>query len=238
MDYLVRDAHHTGAAYGVIDLDRLINTMQLHKGALVITERGLRAAEALLVARFLMTPSVYLHHTSRIADAMFLKALEFAMRDGLLRREELSRMDDSDVQNLLRSATGYPREIGKRFDERRLFKKAYAKDWNELNHAARSKLIALREDSGRWKKLEEELAQECDLEYGYLLLDVPQAPTSTETDAQVLKDGKLLKIEMLSPLIGILREAQKSQWNFAVYVPKEHVAKAADVCRNFEAYLD
>lgn len=238
MDYLVRDAHHTGAAYGVLDLDRLINTMQLCKGELVIEERGLRAAEALLVARFLMTPSVYLHHASRIADAMFMKAVEFAMREGLLARQDLSRMDDFDVQNLFRSASGYVREIGKRFDERRLFKKAYSADWSELRSAARKKLLALREEASRWKKLEEELSRDCGLAYGQVLIDVPQGASSAEMDAHVLKDGKLLKIEKASPLIAILREAQKSQWNFAVYAPKEHLAKVEKLCRNFEEYLD
>ncbi|MFQ5974939.1 MAG: HD domain-containing protein, partial [Candidatus Hydrothermarchaeales archaeon] len=52
MDFLIRDAHYTGAAYGVIDLDRIINTATIFENSLVIQERGLRAVEALLMADF------------------------------------------------------------------------------------------------------------------------------------------------------------------------------------------
>ncbi len=74
MDYLLRDSHYTGVAYGVIDLERLIHTMKLHKDQLVLTD--LPAAEFLLRARSLMYQTVYEHHTARIAEAMFSKAIE------------------------------------------------------------------------------------------------------------------------------------------------------------------
>ncbi|MBI5253592.1 MAG: HD domain-containing protein [Euryarchaeota archaeon] len=228
MDFLVRDAHHTGVGYGIIDLDRLINTMQIFKGELVVEEGGLKAVEALLVARFLMIPTVYLHHTSRIADAMFLRATERAIEEGLLRYEMLYKMDDYDVQNLFRNASGYVRDIGERFDERKLFKKACSKGWHELDAPLRDRLLKLRGRVEKLRKLEDEIAGDCKVASGYVLLDVPPLPYK-EMRAFILRDGKLLRLEEASPLVKILNEAQKEQWDVAIYTPKERVEKVSKV---------
>lgn len=235
MDFLVRDAHYTGVAYGIIDLDRLINTITIFKNSLAISERGLKAVEALLVAKFLMTPTVYLHHTSRIADAMFLKAMERAIEDGLLDYEMLYKLDDYDVQNVFRSSSGYVREIGERFDKRDLFKKACARNWYELDERQRNKLIGLRRNIKRWKGIEKEIADDCKLSSDYILLDVPAVPPYKETSTVVLNEGRALKIDRASPLVGILKEAQKTQWNASIYAPKEKLKKVSKV--DIGAYL-
>lgn len=237
MDYLVRDAHHTGVAYGIIDLDRLINTMQIHENSLVVTERGLRAVEALLVARFLMMPTVYLHHASRVADAMFLKAMEKAIEQGFLDYKQLYRMDDYDIQNLFRTSSGYVQDIGKRFDERRLFKKAYVKEWHALDAVVRDRLISLRKNVEKWREIEDEIARDCGLEQGYVLLDIPQVPTYKEMSALIMKDEKIFRLDEISPLVEILKEAQKSQWSMGIYTPKEHLEKVSGICTNLKAYL-
>ncbi|MCK4811424.1 MAG: HD domain-containing protein, partial [Methanosarcinales archaeon] len=64
MDYLVRDAHYTGVPLSV-DLIRLIHEMRFLDGKLVINSGGVRAAESLLLSRFMMHPTVYYHHVTR-----------------------------------------------------------------------------------------------------------------------------------------------------------------------------
>ncbi|MEE8403252.1 MAG: HD domain-containing protein, partial [Candidatus Hydrothermarchaeaceae archaeon] len=224
MDYLVRDAHHTGVAYGIIDLDRIINTIQVHNDTLVVTERGLKAVEALLVARFLMIPTVYLHRTSRIADVMFLKATEVAISEGLDYRA-FHRMDDFEVANLFRESQGYVKEISERFDNRRLFKIAHYCGWNEIDDGLRDRIIALRKDITRLKDIEREIAADSDASDGYVLLDIPEVPDYMEMDARILKNGEVIGIEEASPLVGIMRDAQKAQWNIGVYTPKEHLER-------------
>jgi HD superfamily phosphohydrolase len=237
MDYLVRDAHHTGVAYGIIDLDRLINTIQVHDGRLVITEGGLRAAEALLVARFLMIPTVYLHRTSRIADVMFLKATETAIDEGLDYRE-LYRMDDFDILNIFRESKGYVNDISERIENRRLFKTVCNFAWDDLGWDLVTRAASLREDVSGLKKVEEQIANDSGAGDGYVLLDIPPLPDYKEMDAHVLRNGDVIKLEEASPLVGILREAQKSQWNIAVYTPAEHLARVKKTCKNFEGYLE
>ena len=73
MDYLLRDSHHTGVAYGRFDHYRLIDTMRVlpttqnsDSPTLGIEGGGVHSAEALLLARYYMFMQVY-HHRVRIA---------------------------------------------------------------------------------------------------------------------------------------------------------------------------
>lgn len=80
MDYLLRDSHHAGVAYGRFDHHRLIDTMRIlptptesgvngrREPALGIEEGGLQSAESLLLARYLMYSQVYFHPVRRIYD--------------------------------------------------------------------------------------------------------------------------------------------------------------------------
>ena len=237
MDYLVRDAHHTGVGYGIIDLDRLINTIEIRENLLVVNERGLRAVEGLLVARFLMIPTVYLHHASRIADAMFLKATEVAIEQGELDFEELIKMDDYQVMNFFRTSKGYVGEIGERFDQRRLFKKVLVKGWHDLTPSLRERILALREDVKRLSQIEREMAEDAGVDYGYVLLDVPPEPSYRELDALIAQGERIKRIEEVSPLVGVLKVAQKSHWSLGIYAPKEHVERVRRVTASLESYL-
>ena len=58
MDYLLRDSHNTGVAYGIIDYERIISNLKLEDG-LVLDIKGVQAEEGALVSRYFMYPSVY-----------------------------------------------------------------------------------------------------------------------------------------------------------------------------------
>jgi HD superfamily phosphohydrolase len=84
-DYLLRDSHHLGVAYGKYDLHRLIATITIalddDTPRIAVERGGLHAAEALILARYLMFTQVYFQHTRRIFD----HHLEEAMRTMLER---------------------------------------------------------------------------------------------------------------------------------------------------------
>jgi HD superfamily phosphohydrolase len=237
MDYLARDAYHTGVAYGVIDLDRLVNTVELVDDQLVINKGGLRAVEGLLVARFLMTPTVYLHHASRIADAMFLRATEKAVKEGILELEMLFRMDDFDMQTLFRQASGYVNEIGRRLDRRQLFKIAWFKEERAVGEDIKNRFSKLMEDVKRWSEVESELAEDCHLESGFVIVDIPPKPKYEESNALIYDGSKTEPVDAVSPIVKILQSTETAKWSVGVYTPAEHVEKVAKVCENIEQYL-
>jgi uncharacterized protein len=76
MDYLLRDSHHAGVAYGKFDHFRLIDTLRILPSGeggspdprLGVEEGGLHSAEALLLARYYMYSQVYWHPIRRIYD--------------------------------------------------------------------------------------------------------------------------------------------------------------------------
>ncbi|MBD3210952.1 HD domain-containing protein [Candidatus Micrarchaeota archaeon] len=97
MDYLKRDALNTGVAYGIIDIDRIVHTLCMEGGQLCIEEGGLEAAEYLLIARFMMFSTVYMHKTVRIATAMLYRAIEKSISDKTLQPEEFLELGDESA---------------------------------------------------------------------------------------------------------------------------------------------
>jgi HD superfamily phosphohydrolase len=73
-DYLLRDSYHTGTSYGNYDLKRLLVTLTIleepetQTPVIAVEEGGVHAAEALIIARYLMFTQVYFHHTRRAYD--------------------------------------------------------------------------------------------------------------------------------------------------------------------------
>lgn len=89
MDYLLRDSHHMGVAYGKFDHHRLIDTLRIlpkskeddvkmesRHSALGMEEGGIQSAEALMLARYLMYSQVYLHRVRRIYDIHLMDFLK------------------------------------------------------------------------------------------------------------------------------------------------------------------
>lgn len=125
IDYLMRDAYHTGVAYGVIDYIRLMNKLAFSKdGNVAIYENGIGGAESMLIARYYMFSSVYLHHTAVISEAMYNLALENAIEEGsIVPKEFISFTDDKTIAELLKSNAS--KHIIEMILSRNLFKRAY-----------------------------------------------------------------------------------------------------------------
>lgn len=78
MDYLNRDSFFTGVYEGVIGYDRIIKMLSVHKGELVVEEKGIYSIEKFLIARRLMYWQVYLHKTVLAAELMLIGTLRRA----------------------------------------------------------------------------------------------------------------------------------------------------------------
>ncbi len=252
MDYLVRDSYYTGVAYGVVDNMRLIQGLDFFKGSLVITEKGILPAEYLLFSRFLMHPTVYNHHTNRIAQLMLLKALEdFIESKSESESEsesedyalELREMDDSAVNNSLRNAKGYPEEIMERINERRLFKRAVYTGINGLSEG----VVAQLSEEKRRREVEEEISKRAGVDEKYVLLDFQGEKEAElkESAAKVVVSKSLQglrgrgqsareikRLREVSSLVSMLSRAFRENYKVGVYTPekyREEVRKAAEV---------
>ena len=91
MDYLLRDSHHTGVAYGRFDHYRLIETLRVlpktyedrsKEPALGVEIGGLQSAEALLLARYFMFSQLYFHPVRRIYDIHLKEYLQAWLEGG------------------------------------------------------------------------------------------------------------------------------------------------------------
>ncbi len=78
LDYLRRDGMFTGVQEGAIGIDRIIRTMRVYQGNIVIDKKGIYAIENYIVARRLMYMQVYLHKTVLGGDKLLLAILQRA----------------------------------------------------------------------------------------------------------------------------------------------------------------
>lgn len=70
LDYLKRDSALTGVYEGSVGIDRILKTMRVHNGNIVIEKKGIYAIENYILARRLMYMQVYLHKTVLSADKL------------------------------------------------------------------------------------------------------------------------------------------------------------------------
>lgn len=70
LDYLKRDSALTGVYEGSVGIDRILKTMRVHNGNVVIEKKGIYAIENYILARRLMYMQVYLHKTVLSADKL------------------------------------------------------------------------------------------------------------------------------------------------------------------------
>ena len=223
MDYLVRDAHHTGVPYGTIDHERLIRELTFVDGELVLAEGNVQTAESLLLARALMNPTVYAHHVARIAKSMLRRGTERLLRETDVTAAELRRWDDCDLLVGLRGSEA-TEEYARRLSERDLFKRAV---WAE-RQAVPDELLAADHDDIR--ALEAEIADAASVTSAAVVLDIPAAPSMTESSSRVLVNGDVRTLGEQSTLVNAIRAAGTDQWRLGVYAPaadSERVGEAA-----------
>jgi HD superfamily phosphohydrolase len=214
MDYLVRDAHHTGVPYGTIDHERLVRELRFVGGELVLDEGNVQSAESLLLARALMNPTVYQHHVARISKTMLRRGTERVLEAGVADADTVRRMDDYALHETLRRCDETS-EIARRLDERDLLKRAV---WAELDAVPGEILGA---DHEQRREMEREVAAAAEVDPTTVLLDVPSEPEMTESTSRVLVNGEVRRLAEQSTLVNALRAAQRDQWRLGIYAPAE-----------------
>ncbi len=230
MDYLLRDSYYTGVAYGVIDVERLIYNMKLQDG-LVLKAKGVQAAESMLLARYFMYPSVYQHHTTRIANSMFRRCLRKLLENGIIKADEIYKYDDADIISAARSQEGYIHDIMRRLDTRQLYKRVYSLKIDETIPPQSLFKLELR-----IKKIEKEIADELGVHQDCILLDIPEYPSFHEMSTPVLINGTTVKLGDVSHMVRALKDARFNYADLCIYLPEDHAERALKL--NFFDFLD
>ncbi len=188
IEYLKRDAHMCGVAYGEIDVDRLINSMVLVGDPVTglqtvgVAEKGLSALESLLFAKYQMYRNVYWHHAVRSATAMYKRVVEDACGSGTLTQEKLVSFTDEGLLYFLQDRAPSPLLAALR--SRHLFKRVAEWPASELDDGFGD---WIGNDRKRTRAAENALGSMLGLKSGELLLDYPEKTQMLGLDIAVLR---------------------------------------------------
>jgi hypothetical protein len=230
LDFLLRDSHYTGVAYGIVDLDRIVNTSTLYHGELMIEKRGISALEGMLVARSLMYSSVYFHKTARIAEAMLCKAGEALSTEDLL---HVWKMSDGEILRYMKDTGGLAGDIATRLRFRNLYKTAYKIESESVqedsDHAndLRNSIKKLSEKREK-RRLETEIERRAGLKEGSVIIDIPDPsltlsePRLRRTDIKVLNEKPVI-LSSISSLARALQRRPAIPWCLMISCPAEQI---------------
>jgi HD superfamily phosphohydrolase len=216
MDFLMRDTYHTGAQYGNIDVYRLIYTMEVFDGNLVVNSSALPALEAFLIARVESFRAIYYHKAARAAQIMLVKAMEAAEDEiGLCAFKTPQEYIEADDYTAWSELKRCPKSRGiiQDLERRRLLKCAYEKEVQAEDKSV-SSLFGLESLRGQ---VEDELASMAGVPEGEVFIDTPSLPSipyrhTIDFDPMEIPivDGsgserKLFRATKLSKTIEVLR---------------------------------
>jgi len=229
MDYLLRDAHYTGAPYGTVDAHRLIRNTCLSDGSITLEEGGVNAAESLLIARTLMRPAVYYHHVSRIAEMMLSSAVRAHLeKDPGANPSEFMRLDDAGcMQTLMQSPSDMARILAIQIYQRRLYKRAVYVGWEQVGPT----MIAQKMHPAQRQNLSSAIAEAAGVEPHEVLVDIPEFPSSMSVHVRIRNRNRVIGLEEIPPLVTTLNETRRGQWRLGVYTPAVHVPIVSTVAR-------
>ncbi|MDP9197133.1 MAG: HD domain-containing protein [Thermoproteota archaeon] len=133
MDYLPRDSLFTGAEYGRIDYNRIINSFRVLDGSNIGLHRSaLYSFESMLISRYEMFKAVYFHKTVRSAEVMLLHSILLAddsINFSASCLENYLSLTDENILTRILSSNSNPlaRQLAKNYLERKLLKCVYEK---------------------------------------------------------------------------------------------------------------
>lgn len=187
LDYLRRDSYHTGVAYGLFDLERILHTISKKeeddRSYLTVLWKGTDALENYRLARYLMHTQVYQHHVRAISDSMFRRAVEIAVRDRTLDNDLFDMEEENFLNNYLSmddirffdrillnsNSESNDFELINRLENRNLLKRGFEVKVNKkLDYSQKSKIIKMKPST--FGRIEEELANEAGCEKDFVII--------------------------------------------------------------------
>jgi len=242
IDYLLRDAVHSGQPSGRFDYLKLMNAMALvlqpeGEGEAVqlgLDEGGWLVAEQMVVARYLMYIALYFHKTKRIYERHLTDFMKDWLSKGKLPKTVKKYLDLSDttVLNAIVDSGRKPASNGHQ----------HAKRFVGRNHLRLAKEVILadncrEDDKGRRfpdGERFDKLGNHVRMLYGDTLTDIPDhtATKMFATDSKILVriDGKPRYLDEVSEVV---RGMSSKIWRGRIYCEKGHEDQVKAACEEF-----
>lgn len=180
LDYLCRDAYYCGVPYGVQDVSYISGHIMAYGNRPALSASNAASVEHLLFSKYLMYKNVYWHKATRCATAMVKQAVVCAMRDDVIKEQDLFFLDDDEFVKLCMSKNYKPFELVKMARDGKL----YNMNWEASCKGQISSQIKYE----LTKKAIEQAKGKC--EDWQVILDVPE-PISFESDIPLVnQQGK------------------------------------------------
>lgn len=185
MDYLIRDSFYCGVNYGLVDIHRLINSLEVSRDFEMEFDLAARGAlESFLVARYEMFLNVYYHKTVRSVEVMLVKLMTAADEAlGLTtfsEPEEFLALDDNSLISRIRRMDPTESNEAKEalnmvqlLDSRKLYKSAFEKVLHTEDRFV-SKILTKQKVR---QSIEEEIAAKANVPAEDVMVDVPTLPS-------------------------------------------------------------
>jgi HD superfamily phosphohydrolase len=255
MDYLRRDCYHTGINK---DYDnRVFSHFLVQDGKLVLnfTKKGMERSDArsevlhLLRLRYFLTERVYFHHAKLSSGAMISKAVELAVNEGVLNRDQLYHLND---WSLLLFLKGFPKlrsdkspikQLIKRYEKRELLKRAYVLSSATLS-SRRSREDYIKKFNPPTKEREEVEDMIIDRlqkitgnsTIGKADIIIHCLSSSSLKEAEVLirnRNGKIVPLNARphpSADVKSIEDAYEDLWRMYVFANRKYISEVSKIC--------
>lgn len=161
-DYLLRDSHFCGVAYGLFDIHQFHRSLVLEgpqdEKELMIDPDGVHAVEQYVLAKYYLTTNVYRHRVRLITDQMIIRAIRlgidvdqvedlkriYAFDASALFFENYTKWDDARFLAKFGSADSAGalcRDLLQRLSQRRLLKRVFSCPLQEFTSAENRTLL-------------------------------------------------------------------------------------------------
>ena len=224
LDYLIRDAYYTGVAYGIIDMERYLQTLTIKNGKLAVIRKGVGVVESILMARALMYSSIYFHKTVRIAELMLSKAIEMI---NCADPFDFFKMTDAELVSDMKKVGSFQYKIVTCLKYIKLFKQAYSASFPELNDQNINFIKNLENVKSRREK-EKEMEEILNIPAGHIIIDVPYRelhytePRIDQTDIVIIDENNVKKLDEFTPVAGAIRSRAMTDWSVMIITDEKH----------------
>ena len=231
IDYLLRDSYYTGVAYGMIDSQRFVQTLEINNNHLALDRKGVGVIENVLMARALMYSSVYFHKTVRIAELMLSKAFELITD---VKPFDFYLMTDGELIEVLKNKGPFQKKIITRLKYRQLFKQAYSYCCSHQSDDDKAKVIKKLEDVSYRRKIEQCFEETLDIPEGHIIIDAPSfdlhqaEPRIQEIDMPIIDNGIVNTLTYYTPVAKAISMRSIPDWDLMIITDEPYRKKVEE----------